>query len=93
MDSVGMHARDVRSKTRVTVLRRPSGWPRQAVNLLTERLMTQVMGHPMNPSALILMGDFSQEDVEKAIGSPDFYIEKVEGLDNPSLPFKPGVGY
>ena len=93
MDLVDMHAREVRSKTMVTVLRRPAGWSKQAIGLLAERLMTEVVGHPMNPGALILMGDFSKEAVEKAIGSTDFYIEQVEGLDNPSLPFKPGAGF
>ena len=79
----------VKSNVRVTVLRRTSGWSIQAAVLLSARLAVDVFRHPMSPGTLIIAGAFSREAIERAVGDSNFYLEYLDGLDNPSLPFMP----
>ena len=96
MDLVGIMMRDCRAKTKVVMLTQIDGTaftPRET-SILCARLkpMAIIQSHPKHPTVLLIQGGpWSEDDVAQILGHRRFEHEIVEGIDNPKLPWKPGL--
>lgn len=90
MDLVGMYVRDLRRKTKFTVLKRPNGnWSPLEVGQIVCGLPVELQQHQGHPEFLVLLGEFNQTAIEGLLkGKKQFEYRIVTGYDNPELPFR-----
>ncbi len=87
-DLVSMDRRDSRSKQKVTMLQRSQGWSDKVLGQIVNSLKIETSSLPKAPDKLLIYGEFSKERLFGIIGTDDFTLEVIEGLDNERLPWK-----
>lgn len=89
-DLVGMALRDKRAKQKVTKLQRAAGWTRELTGQLACSLMTEGSSLPAQPEIFLLYGEYEKSRLVGLIGSDDFTLEIITGLDSEQMPWRTG---
>lgn len=98
-DLVAAMRRDKRKEVPFTVLHRidveKKGWKRDEIKLLSSKFpTTEIYNLRSRPFELIILGEYSREQIAAAIGDSNIGQHKIVfGYDNPDLPFVPPSGY
>lgn len=85
----GHMIREGRARKKVTVLRRPScNWGSgKAADIFAPLGTDIVCQNQEHPHVILLLGEFTRDQVTTALRSDDFGYEVLQGWDHPTLPF------
>lgn len=92
IDLIGMDLKARRAEAKFTVITKTgedTNWSNQEATKIVMKYCTQIQRLPALPEVMLLWGEYSKEQVERAINHNGFDLEVIQGYDNPELPFRP----
>lgn len=81
--------KEEQSKIKFTILQREAPWTEAEGHLLVVKLMEPTYESPDHPGVIIIIGEYSRDQIVAILGKDIGKHSIVQGYKNPDLPFQP----